>query len=576
MLLLTLLFSLFSGTALGQEIDYVQSLLTLLNRSGLPPVSCSTAQQGGVCSAAQVCAEYAQNNDANYIIENEQGERFANPVQVALANQVLQCGLKGNLRAGEALDPLGFERWLVQQPDKLQADFNRIMLRISDVAMTPDRTGFRLRPGENHASFITREAMSASTAAGVTMSPALSEALRRWGQQVDARGSQRPEIDWNRVPDNVRELMTDPFTNPSIMQDTSLVGAQARTRYNQRFEWIEGFVEDVRGDILSLIIDQRQRYPDRSPLLENMAVRIRNVGIQVVAQDQIATLCPGPNAFYSPGVHTMFICPQLMNIPADGLRMIIAHELAHAIDPCFAASPLYEINAGPETSFSALNWQSAVAASTPAHSTRVVSDGVGFDANPFTEVLSCLESPQSLNARTADVEGMVRVFRESARNSTDLGHSVSNLDEMEAQMRPDLMRYRGCSNLPGNSRQGEGFSDWVAAEVLAMSSAPVSLTSFGVIMATQCPRMIPFHASAIAQQLSANHCSPQNGIAPSALYTTDYMQIGEMFKMLMQEDAEVHSHMTDRINRLMAVQPALRRRLGCAEEPTTGARYCAP
>ncbi len=52
----------------------------------------------------------------------------------------------------------------------------------------------------------------------------------------------------------------------------------------------------------------------------------------------------GPNASYVPSDHTMIICESFLNEPSSLIVQTLAHELAHAIDPCHQRLPLLKKN----------------------------------------------------------------------------------------------------------------------------------------------------------------------------------------------------------------------------------------
>ncbi len=567
--------------ALAQDLSMIDLALKALGEAGVPPRSCSTSANPS-CSYVQICSDLSAQRNSPYLYENAAGERIPNFNYQALASLVMQCGKKNGLYDKAPATPisglLDYARWLVEQPAELQVKLNRIDLAYADAAYGQTLSA-RLE-GESQADYTTRQLTEAAQRAGIRIDEALTDAIERKVAYQLAMASASlqtaPATDWDKVPERVREVMQDPFLNPEILSQENEVGSRAREQFNKKAGEISNLANEVRAQTLQVLQDQKARYPERAESLEGMSVRLRTASVTFVVDPyELKNFCPSPNAFYDPTQHVLKICPQMMGMPKEHLRMVIGHELGHSVDPCGASCPLHVVFAQGETQYSIADLGSAFSG-VPGIGTAVVAPGITYPENPFREVLSCLATPESLNARLADPVRARALLEEQLRLERAAGLDSARTEQLLAQLPRLMSDYAGCSILPGNSRQQEAFADWLAAEAVALSGSATNLTEVGgMFYAVECAGVTPDLASVIMPILQQNNCvgaGEQGGIEN---LLPDVYQAGMYLGQLQQIQDDSHPATVDRINRLFRMQPKLREKMGCGAEETSGS-YCAP
>jgi hypothetical protein len=557
--------------------------------AGRPPAACGDQSGASGCSFAQVCSQLATNRGSSYLYENEQGGKIPNFALVEVSKALYQCGvMNGALftpppASATQFDPLAFQRWLVEQPAQVQADFNRIQLAFGD-AMYSQTSASQMQPGEKLSDYTIRQYREAAQRAGIALTAELEEAIRRNAEQQASFASGygygmmgTATVDWSRLPAQARELLQDPFLNPAILSDVTEVGSAARLLFKNKQKEMNILVGEIKTQIESVLEDQLQRYPDRRASLEAMMLRIQTANFSPVSSpEEIEAYCPSPNAFYDPSEHTLRICPQMMGHPREHLRMVLAHELGHSIDPCAIATPFYRADMGGETNYGIMNFGILAQEGMPVESTQV-SGPVMYPENPYREVLSCLASESSLNARLADPRRTRELVVEAIRLLRARGESTVQLDSILGRLPQITSELAGCSMMPGESRQQEGFSDWIAGEVMGKSTEPTNLTEVGgMFYALDCPGLQPSIGQEMTDFMEQNNCSGGNTQQELMLaMLPETYQVGLLFQELSEADRDEHSASVDRIDRLFANQPQLRARIGCAQELRSG-EYCAP
>lgn len=568
---------LASSPVHAQQGEIIDVVMKALGEAGLPPRSCATSATPS-CSFSQICTDLSAQRNSPYLYENAAGERIPNFNYQQLAGLVMQCGQqKGLFQQAPPGDfhPLGFNRWLVQQPAAVQLNFSKIELAYADAAYA--QTLSPQQQGETAEGYQGRQLMEAAERAGVVVDDALADAIqRKINHQQSLALASRPATDWSQVPPRVREVMQDPFLNPGILSQDNEVGSAARGRFNARAAEITALTNEVRATTLQVLQNQRTRYPDRVDALEAMSVRLRTARVTFVASPaEINQYCPSPNAFYDPTDHTLKICPQMMGMPTEHLRMVLGHELGHSVDPCGASCPLHMVQAGPEAVYSVADLSAALG-NQPGVFAGLVADGVSYPENPFREVLSCLSTPESLNARLADPVRARALLEEQIRIQKASGQDSSQAEQLLAALPQFMSAFAGCSILPGNSRQQEAFSDWLAAEALALADTRPSLTEIGgMFYALECPGVVPDLTAEIMPVLQENNCMPAGAGGGIEDFLPDVYLAGMYFQQLEEQQAGSHPATVDRINRLFRVQPRLREQMGCGQQESTGS-YCAP
>lgn len=572
--------SLTFSSVFAQDTQMIDLAMQALGEAGMPPRSCGTSAIPS-CSFTQVCSELSTQRNSPYLYENAAGERIPNFNYQQLASLVLQCGSQNGLYAQEAttpsVHPLEFARWMIQQPAELQLRFNRVELSYADSAYAQTLSPRAVE--ESDADYLNRQFREAAERAGVQVDEALSDAIeRKVAHQIASSNlqSQKVATNWDAVPARVREVLQDPFLNPEILAQENEIGSAGRARFNTRANEILILANEVRNQTLQVLQDQRTRYPERAESLEAMSVRLRTASVAFVTDPfELKSYCPSPNAFYDPTQHVLKICPQMMGMPREHLRMVIGHELGHSVDPCGASCPLHVVQAGYETAYSVADLGS-VLAGTPGVFTGVAAQPVSYQENPFREVLSCLSTSESLNARLADPTQARALLEERIRIQRASGEDPSENVQLLSRITRLVSDFAGCSILPGKSRQQEAFADWLAAEAVAVSGASTNLTEIGgMFYALECPGVTPDLSTEIMPILQQNNCLPAEAGGGIENLLPEVYQVGGYLSQLEEAQNDTHPPTVDRINRLFRLQPRLRQQMGCGTQETSGS-YCAP
>ncbi len=594
--MLSLIFLTQLAFAIPSSMLTLESALEALGSAGKAPILCAEEKSTkAACSFSQVCAQLSPQRNSFVLHENENGERVPNMHMQQLGRMVFQCGLgQGRFRpdavateAPKAYDPMAFQRWLVRRPAEEQVAFNKVALAMADKMHEQfsgggygvGMLGGAGLPGREQ---FEKQFTDALSAAGVELTAGIQELKEKWvSVQLDnpytgalgGFGSAATGVDWKKVPDGIRELMLDPFYNPSVLSDPSPEAAPAKERYMARFLAMSDLFASTRQSVLRVLEAQATARPERAAQIEEMKKRITSVRTEVSTDPmELATVCASPNAFYDGLTHTLKVCPQLLGMPTAQLKMVIAHEMGHAVDPCGAACPLHESAQGFQSSYSMVD----VAALQGAPSS-VFAKGVGYEENPFREVLGCLAGEDSLRAPAAKLEDALKIIERELALTRERGGATAPLEQFKARLPSLYQHYAGCNALPGHSRQQEAFSDWVAAEVMALEPNASSLVDLaGMFFAHECPTVVPDAAPQILQLLQQNNClPPEFAQAQASQLLPEVYQVGMGLQQLEDAGRGAHPPAVERVNQLLRVQPQLRRNLGCSNE-SVSAVYCAP
>lgn len=227
-----------------------------------------------------------------------------------------------------------------------------------------------------------------------------------------------------------------------------------------------------------------------------------------------------PNAFYDPQKNTFNVCKgYLISTDSDfQFANTIGHELAHAIDPCRV--PIPEDN-------------------------KVANSTIELDAKyPIKGLSECLRTEKSVNA----------LSQEDLHQHPPNGYSNSPGQGMMGGGFPSNP-YSGSPPPPNtgnkmvdacsNNQIGESVSDWFAAEVT------------GKYIEKNYPRLTEEQWQVGISNVFRSACSKNN------------------LMMFSQQAITPHPKTTDRIDRLLLVNPTLRKKMGC-DKPHSKYVYCDP
>ena len=208
------------------------------------------------------------------------------------------------------------------------------------------------------------------------------------------------------------------------------------------------------------------------------------------------------NAYYDPNAQEFHFCNGFLikNNSEFAMAMVISHELTHSIDPCSIDKP---------KGAAAIQYQYKEIKTVEAAEAQ----------NPFSGVISCLRSVESVGA-----------------NRVKYNYSK------ESGIEPVLMENPFCG---GADQIGEGFSDWMASEIL--------------------PQYI--------EQYHSNLSTNQKAIGVSNTFRNLCSNMAINGFQPNEPSWDVHSKSEDRLNRIIMANPDTRSMIGC-KVPVTEPHHC--
>ena len=323
--------------------------------------------------------------------------------------------------------------------------------------------------------------------------------------------------------------------------------------------------------------------------------------VQMSTEKWDSSSCSGPNAFYSPIRHNFNLCPQLMQMPDAALQTIIAHELGHSIDPCIATFPLKTATHIKKNSLENTNLELPFNPTLPRQSnqfyfstdegffktnveydqkkmrTTEIAKSIQLNKNPFSSVISCLQTQGSIQATIGDTDYTKEIIIKKIDKLRKSGASESNKEIM--RLKDTLQRLdtifadkRTCSTVSspeGPSQIQEVFSDWIAAEVIAskVSTAKnhddaqrIAFESSGLFAATGCESFDLDISETASKALISAGCNYRG-----SNYEYDLDNIEPIKKYIHPEDYQ-------RVNNLFLAHPKIANSLSCQRQ--SGVKYC--
>lgn len=204
-------------------------------------------------------------------------------------------------------------------------------------------------------------------------------------------------------------------------------------------------------------LQEKASAPDVKETFGELQQRIRTVRLTK------SKACGMYNAAYDPITHSINICKEILKYPEATLVSIIAHELSHSIDPCIlqfslssviGSNPFFKRDAvfnesDLKNAYTTIPFEWAESDfDIPKENFQTLSQGFGFDRNPFKQNIMCLEGENSVRAIPR---------QDSLKNS-----SVEDAAGM-------------CSSSSGSGEIQESFADWMAYEILALHLRDLSV-----------------------------------------------------------------------------------------------------
>jgi len=300
-----------------------------------------------------------------------------------------------------------------------------------------------------------------------------------------------------------------------------------------------------------------------------------------------------------PSDNSINICPNFMNAPDESLLGVIAHEIAHSVDPCNSQFGLQEMNkekikglidpatgvgkadqglSEPEKmAVSALEDFSMDGAGKTAFPLDLVfgaktksklidlgvlsefADPVKPESNPFKGVLACLVSEAGGGFRDVakdEIDKLVSEVTETRSEQRGAGYDAAADAE---KIRTAFGMYPGCVGVEDHSQLGEVFSDWVAADVVGDYLEGQSLV-------TDEDRLKPmgfFASIACKIRHDASYDSSDRHSTPGAVITS---ALSDFYRA-----SDPHPSPIKRLNDILLRNDKVRKAIGCTDQKTGNA-----
>lgn len=351
-----------------------------------------------------------------------------------------------------------------------------------------------------------------------------------------------------------------------------------------RITQVKSLVEFAREAIIEDLGNQRPQTSDHKAMIE----KIKKVKFFALdspeAKDAPQCQGQGLNASYSPFENSFLICPRFYNLPNETILGTIAHELAHAVDPCNSQFGLYSLNSdklkqsranndGKDKDYKTISDFldgingdqvslpfSQFTSRADAHEEFVrngvlttLAPGVPHQRYPYRSAYQCLVKSGfreiSVSEKSKAVEKIVRTEKGNLSRSTPLEGKEEDAFRKEVTER--LNRHPGCekySGRDGKIQVNESMADLLGARVLGKYLSDSSDKSD-----------LAFKTLAF---FGLENCSDNAGPMSSADYQNRLMA-----------SAGVHPLSLDRANKIWLKDPKIRAALGCSKDDNNCSKY---
>ncbi|MCO4793885.1 MAG: hypothetical protein KC493_09240 [Bacteriovoracaceae bacterium] len=600
-----------------------EEVINLL-RSGFEQKSDCTIKHTGnetvkKCTFKSFCKLFEENSEKAYLYEGVDG-RIPNYKLMSKEMEVNNCLMMAKTRnqnvAGVSVGN-GLTDW-----NKNKIKTRQILLRtVNQEGKAPDYLKFQqamlelelesLEEGQMGVGFnqmkkpedIEAQFKKLETMAGVKLGDKVKNAYVEAGlaENMPSMGSSPYDLPVS--------VVSNPFLDLTLTNSVKSAGSKAKVLENQAklrkaTNRAKSIFKKSQREILVFLKSKKEKNPPSADQINQMIKRIETISYDPNVSNNAS--CQGPNAFYNTDQHRFTLCPQIMEFPEATLKAIIVHELAHSIDPCIVSQPFYTIKNVKKHSGGQFDFLRANTAESEdyipmkevelkhthfvdymdqskarldimyeSYDLTPLSKGVPLAKNPFSKSISCLSDPDALGARSSSKEEVKAELEKSlarmkAQGATDADPQYVNLKKSLEKLDNLYAKIGACSALPGNSQLQEGFSDWLAAEILGSQSEKLSpknqqrhaFETFGFFLGMDCSLDMGSTGDKVQKFLEDNECVADNSSLSSTLSTIS--------RSLSTED--VHNHGIDRVEKVFMSQPQLKKALGC--DSSAGGKYC--
>lgn len=317
-------------------------------------------------------------------------------------------------------------------------------------------------------------------------------------------------------------------------------------KIEQRTKTVESLFSEAKEQLIE-IIRRGKSESKLTPEEKQLISKVEKITFNIDLESKSNTCSKDKqNAFYSPEKMSVTLCKGLLFTPNTDLIFILGHELAHSIDPCESAMPVYEVNpdrlkeylsitkkmssndpdylklktfaSGSSSKYAAIDFELVLGNADVVNDLinneiiHKIQDGVSADKFPFKKEISCLVNklnitdvtPKDIKANKKYLDRRIKglEFDKIAKKS------VQNYEAM-------VIKYPQCMKLTTHESQlGEASSDMFGGlirEKKLNESIPKSeeekVAAFSTFIQSSCPNYPRRMASPVSTQNSLERLS---------------------------------------------------------------------
>jgi hypothetical protein len=306
---------------------------------------------------------------------------------------------------------------------------------------------------------------------------------------------------------------------------------------NSRFKEAEKAVsQDMQKKIKSLTIDEKKISDEIFPKVKSLIIdliekRVADPATKDLLRKKISSITYNgsscgvtgafdsgpsltallvPNAFYDPNANSFQFCNGFLLM--SNSEFMLAHVIAHELSHSF--DPCW-ITKGP---------------STTAFTYPSLDLKTSEETYPFKDVISCLRTPESVEAKSAEdlMKSMQSSYGGGMGGSVPMGYGIGSAPQV-------------VHPLCAGDQLGEALPDWIATEILP------------TYIADRFPNLTP----------------SQRQIGYSNVWRSSCVPAGTPLNPM-----DPHIETQHRVNRLLILNPLVRKQMGCPDVLPAGTRYC--
>lgn len=357
---------------------------------------------------------------------------------------------------------------------------------------------------------------------------------------------------------------------------------EMRSVTQQRQTYVLKLADFVKERIKELIT-QGRGWRLLSPAEKQALGRIQSVQFTKPDDERLwmSPYCSGilPNAYYDRATHSINLCLGFYHFPDSTLVSVIAHEMAHTIDPCLSQFPIYrvdwakfaaeekaggggadrrrmiqilrEIPQGTEVTSHLLDLESTPEVVRFFEKRGVLKrmhEGVPYKEAVFSDVYACLKSERGGGFSSVNPKKLQPLVREVAKYRSEIREPAYDPAFDEKHILKTLSIHPECVALDRYSQLGEAFSDWVAARVVGEFLTEIKLQS-------DLERLGPFAYFGNLVCAERHRLKARNQQSVGAILR----DVKEDYAKLLDE----HPASRSRIDKIYLKDPNIRRALNC-------------